>query len=355
MHRFLSCPKCQARLRAAADTNQSQVSCGACGHVFAAEGPSDDVLDAVLIEDEPKEAFDVPSADDEPSRLVRPLKEYSPSADAPGYLFPVLALTPLGIAALGALFCRFGTGWIGVLVWGAFGGGLALACVGLVRQTQWSWVIRLLGALGLTGGGYLLLFAALGVSLWQMMRPIVATDWRDFSPPDGRFHVSVPGTPERQTPPEKGLPPGSQTYVLEKRWQDVTFGISYGEMPLEELLEPEQLRFMRLLEPWWSNLSDSILGDGNAMLQNGNPVREYHFRHPGKGMTVVRFYFVGNRLYVLHISGARIVQTAPRRGASSIRSSPNPTTNRREYRHLPRRTCFRGPEGSPGVRREKVP
>src|SRR6516165_4622822 len=58
MHQFLSCPKCQARLRAPANTTQTQVRCGACGHVFAVEGPKEEELDAIRVEDEPKEVLD---------------------------------------------------------------------------------------------------------------------------------------------------------------------------------------------------------------------------------------------------------------------------------------------------------
>jgi len=68
MHQFLSCPKCQARLRAPANTTQTQVRCGACGHVFAVEGPQDEELDAILVEDEPKEVLDALPGDDEPPR-----------------------------------------------------------------------------------------------------------------------------------------------------------------------------------------------------------------------------------------------------------------------------------------------
>jgi WD40 repeat protein len=221
-------------------------------------------------------------------------------------LLYLLALTPLGIAVLGAPFCRFDTGWIGALVWIVLGMGLALACVGLVRQTQWSWVVRLLASLAMTGGGYLLLFAALGVSVWQSMRPITAADWRDFSPPGGRFHVSVPGDPEPLAAHERGLPPGSHSYVLEKRWQDLTFGISHGEMPQERLPAPFELRAHRINEDWWSSIPGSVLVGGDAMVQDGCWVREYHYTLRGGGMMVVRFYFMGDRLYVLHISGSRV-------------------------------------------------
>ncbi|HEY7312395.1 MAG TPA: hypothetical protein VH643_23730 [Gemmataceae bacterium] len=71
MQQFLSCPKCQARLRPPANTPRTQVRCGSCGHVFAVETPPDEALDAILLEDEPKEMLDALSADDEPSRPPR--------------------------------------------------------------------------------------------------------------------------------------------------------------------------------------------------------------------------------------------------------------------------------------------
>src|SRR5262249_53676088 len=88
---------------------------------------------------------------------------------------------------LGVLFCRFGPGWIGGLVWGAFGSGLALVCVGLVRRTQWWWVVRLLGSLGLTGRGYFVVFIALGVSFSQWWPRSAPSEWGGVAPAGGVF------------------------------------------------------------------------------------------------------------------------------------------------------------------------
>ncbi|HEY7312394.1 MAG TPA: WD40 repeat domain-containing protein [Gemmataceae bacterium] len=225
-------------------------------------------------------------------------------------MFHLLALTPLGVAALGALFCRFGTGWIGGLVWGALGGGLALACVGLVRRTQWPGVVRLLGSLGFAGGGYFLLLIALGVSFWQWWHAIDPADWRDFSPPGKRFHVSMPGTPVPQAAPP-GLDINLRAYALELRRQDIAFAISFGDIPPWQRLQvPVEARFGNSLAGMQAKMPGSQLVAQKDITPDGSPGREYHLRLPGKGMVVARVYITSNRIYVLVIAGSRITPDA---------------------------------------------
>jgi WD40 repeat protein len=294
MRSFLTCPHCQALLVVPPGITQRFFRCTGCGQDFTAPAP-EEVLDAILVEDA-EEVLDVLPADEE-----------IPPSRAPGCLFQVLALTPLGIAALGIPFCRFGTGVLGGAAWAVLALGLCLACVAVVWRRQWHPIARALISLVLTGGGYLLLLAALGVSFWQWMHTIDPAGWRDFSPPGGHFHISVPGTPVAQPVAAPNLPPGFQIYALDLHRQDVAFSIGYGDVPLNEWNgQPLQLRFDNALAGMQANMPGSQVVAQTRISVDHNPGREYHLLVPGKGMLFARVYFVRNRLFVLVIAGSRL-------------------------------------------------
>ena len=319
MRTLLSCPHCQARLAVPPGVTQRLFRCSACGEEFMSADTAGEVLDAILVDDV-EEVLDALPADEEapPPSLVQPMRRPTGArasrppraaepARSPGCLFHALALTPLGIAALGIPFCRFGTGILGGIAWAAFALGLCLACVGVVWRVRWHWFVRVLASLVLTGGGYLLVFVALGVSVWQWMNTIDPADWRDFAPPGGRFHVSMPGTPTIQLAAMRNLPPGSQVYTLELSRQDIAFSISYGDVPLNEWnAQPLQMRFDNALAGMQANMPGSQLVSQKRIAVDNNPGREYHLTVPLKGIVVARVYFVRNRMFVLVIAGSRL-------------------------------------------------
>ncbi|HEY7423442.1 MAG TPA: hypothetical protein VH682_04300, partial [Gemmataceae bacterium] len=301
MHPFLSCPQCQARLRVPADAPQAPVRCIACGSVFTLPSDEPQVLDAIPVEDTRIQLADAPP------RPRLPQEEGPKPAVRAGCFLHGLALTPLLIPLLAIPFCRFGAGWIAGVLWGILGLGLALACVGLVRRTQWGWVTRLLMTLGLTGAGQVLLLGALAVSFWMWLYRIDPAAWHDFAPQGGRFHVSLPGTPLQRPATGQGLPPGYQVYELELHRQDVSFAISYGDVPLQEWRQLRiQVRFDKSRDGMIANLPGSRVVAEKRIALNHNPGREYHLKVASKGVVVARVYFVRNRLYVLVIGGSRI-------------------------------------------------
>ena len=313
MRSLVTCPHCKACLAAPPGVTQRLFRCSACGEEFRSPDAGDEVLDAILVDDAEEVLDALPADDDEapPRRVARPIPrpvtKRPQSARTPGCLFHALALTPLGIVALGIPFCRFGTGILGAIAWGALALGLCVACEGVVRRMRWHWIARVLTSLALTGGGYLLLFVALGVSLWQWMSTIDPADWRDFAPPGGQFHVSMPGTPEPQPAAMRNLPPGSQVYTLELRRQDVAFSISYGDVPLNEWNgQPLQMRFDNALAGMQANMPGSQLVSQQRIAVDHHPGREYHLTVPLKGIVVARVYFVRNRLFALVIAGSRL-------------------------------------------------
>jgi WD40 repeat protein len=319
MRSILTCPHCQAGLAVPPGITPRLFRCSACGKDFPSPD-ADEVLDAIPVGDADEVLDALPA--DEPAtsprsaggrdarapgaRASRPHRAAEP-ARSPGCLFYALALTPLGIAALGIPFCRFGAGILGGIAWAALALGLCVACVGVVRRVRWHWIARALASLVLTGGGYLLLFGALGVSVWQWMNTIDPADWRDFAPPGGRFHISVPGTPELQPASMRNLPAGSQVYTLELRRQDVAFSISYGDVPLNEWNgQPLQMRFDNALAGMQANMPGSQLVSQKRIAVDNHPGREYHLTVPLKGIVVARVYFVRNRLFVLVVAGSRL-------------------------------------------------
>ena len=101
MDPFLSCPKCQARLRVPAGTTPRLVRCAACGCDFAPPSDKPEALDAIPVEETRVRAAEMPA-------LAAPPETEQPKRGAKaGCFLYVLALSPLLIPLLAGLIGLF--------------------------------------------------------------------------------------------------------------------------------------------------------------------------------------------------------------------------------------------------------
>jgi WD40 repeat protein len=273
-----------------------QVTCGHCGCAFvghdAVEIP--DVLPAIA--------------------TVDPADQLQPVGSVPWYLYaPAVLALGIPLIALFLAFLHEGPlgglmpgGFLGAAFAGVAGLGLAGAGVILVRRRNWPGIWRMLGALGITGFGYLALAGAIGVGFVQSFRQIDAAAWQEFAPPEGRFRLLMPGKPVSQPkPPQAAQAQNFHLYALELKRQDVVFAVGYADLSLEEWRRmPIQERFDGSRDGILANTPGSRVVAENRIALRNYPGREYHLIIAGQGMTVLRVYFVRLRIYTLLAGGS---------------------------------------------------
>jgi len=128
---------------------------------------------------------------------------------------------------------------------------------------------------------------------------VAQTSWNEFSSSEGKFAVSMPGTPKQETETdEDGLT--AHSFTVELQNPDSAYLVTYYDVPEVAKATPEQVK--ELLD----GTPDAFAKGGNANLtrsQNiildGNPGREFEFTSTegfsGKG----RVYLVQQRLFLV--------------------------------------------------------
>ena len=139
----------------------------------------------------------------------------------------------------------------------------------------------------------------LAISFSPSSALVAQTSWKEFSSSEGKFAVSMPGTPKQETETdEDGLTSHSFTVELEN--PNSAYLVTYYDVPEVAKATPEQIK--ELLD----GTPDAFAKGGNAQLtrsQNiildGNPGREFEFTSTegfsGKG----RVYLVEERLFLV--------------------------------------------------------
>ena len=132
------------------------------------------------------------------------------------------------------------------------------------------------------------------------------TSWKEFSSSEGKFAVSMPGTPKQETETDdEGLT--SHSFTVEIQNPDSAYLVTYYDVPEFAKATPEQIKELHDGTP------DAFAKGGNAELTrsesiilDGNPGREFEFTSndgfSGKG----RVYLVLDRLFL-------VVAIAPQR------------------------------------------
>jgi hypothetical protein len=137
---------------------------------------------------------------------------------------------------------------------------------------------------------------------------------------EGRFHVLLPGVPNDA--PDPDLPRGISRINLVQRSGSYT--IAWEDLPRQEGTVTEQLD--RACDGAVKRLKGTEQARKPIQLGGEHPGREMILTWPqDRGVTRVRLYLVGNRLYTVAVSGARwwIESATPQRVLDSFRLAEN--------------------------------
>jgi hypothetical protein len=155
---------------------------------------------------------------------------------------------------------------------------------------------------GLLGGGCLCLLLCLGGGgavaylIWGH-----SPSWKEFSPPDGRFTATFPGTPKLQT--KQAMGQTIQMYILELSWGQFAYSVAYNDLGVDA----EAMGGKAVLEGAARGLGGNIKSQKDLRLQ-GHPGKEVVVEMQQGGITMVltnRIYVVKNRMYQVVVAGVK--------------------------------------------------
>ncbi|RMH74375.1 MAG: hypothetical protein D6680_14975 [Cyanobacteria bacterium J007] len=129
-------------------------------------------------------------------------------------------------------------------------------------------------------------------------------EWQQFTSPDRRFSILMPGIPEEEN--RSGNNGTSRMFMLEKENGNVAYGVGYIEFPnVPDSLTPVQI----------DQLLDAARDGGVGNVENGRLRQERRIslqNNPGKefevqstqGIVKTRIYWVEPRLYVILVASS---------------------------------------------------
>ncbi|GAA6614442.1 hypothetical protein [Scytonema sp. NUACC26] len=146
--------------------------------------------------------------------------------------------------------------------------------------------------------------ASLSTASLSQTRPVAAqpvkSQWKVFTPPDGRFTVLMPGIPriESQTQRTHMGEIQLQVFLAQPPNQEVAYLVAYNDFPdnygqmasAQEVLDDAQQMALKTTQ---SNLTASK----DIRSSNGHPGREIEYVNSGGKITRNRMYFAEGRLY----------------------------------------------------------
>jgi predicted Zn finger-like uncharacterized protein len=286
---IVNCPQCQARLNIPEDAVTKLVRCAKCRHAFRVHIEAN-------AEPVPETRVAAVPLSPHPTPVPMERRAKRPEVKVPAYLRG-LAMLPIGIIGISASGHIFGGGLVGGAVGGAFGGLLVAGCLLIARQTRWPLGLRIPAILGVSLVGYAV---ALGVAI---LPRVFGGPWRDFAPPGGGFHVSMPGTPTAQKPPEN-LSAKLDLYDLQISNPHLEFAVVFGEVPRDEWKRVSLWqRFEDTKHGMLRTLPEVNLVSQKRVGLDGHPGREFQVKVPRQGMLIARYYFANRRMIGLSISG----------------------------------------------------
>src|SRR5262249_1176782 len=210
-------PRCEAKLRLPPDAGGRAIRCSKCDHIFN-----------VVTAADASSSSSTAMTTKRPPRSTAISEPKAPAAvKIPEYV-RALAMLPFGIIIIGAISNVFGGGLIGGLIGGLFGGLLIGACLAIAQRSRWPLSVRIPVMLGVSVLGYAAVF---GLLLLPRLASVlgVGGSWREFTPPGGGFHVSMPGNPSHQPGPAN-LPGNIQIYTLDLKARHLAFFVSQAEV-----------------------------------------------------------------------------------------------------------------------------
>jgi hypothetical protein len=137
-------------------------------------------------------------------------------------------------------------------------------------------------------------------SLVQLKQPVLVTQeasWSEFSSPQGRFAVLMPGAPQEETETNQD---GSTDHSFSLTSDDSAFLIHYSDIPeMEKLSQAEVAKLLDNAPNDFTQGANAKLLRTKTVTIDGHPGKEFEFTLKeginGKG----RVYLVKERLYIV--------------------------------------------------------
>ncbi|MDJ0734374.1 MAG: hypothetical protein QNJ47_09925 [Nostocaceae cyanobacterium] len=124
--------------------------------------------------------------------------------------------------------------------------------------------------------------------------------WKVFTPPDKRFSVLMPGTPEKATQVQKTYMGEIElhTFIAQPPDQEVAYVVTYNDFPYsygqmatsQKILNHAQYLALKTTQ-------SRLVSEREIRSSNGHPGKELEYINPGGKITKHRMYFAHGRLY----------------------------------------------------------
>ncbi|GAB1537888.1 hypothetical protein NUACC21_05430 [Scytonema sp. NUACC21] len=128
----------------------------------------------------------------------------------------------------------------------------------------------------------------------------VKSQWKIFTPPDGRFTVLMPGLPkiESQTQKTHMGEIQVQVFVAQPPNQEVAYLVAYNDFPdnYGQMASPEEV-FQDAQNMALKTTQSNLISQRDIRSSNGHPGREIEYINTGGKITRNRMYFAEGRLY----------------------------------------------------------
>jgi hypothetical protein len=270
---------------------------------FAVLPPPPPPADVAEVADRDDSDFPAPRPRAKAPPRRRRLEDVEP--DRPrGRWLAVLAVLPLGIAGVGIALGLGGV--LGAIVFGVASVVLAIVCLVMTSNQNWSLAGRACRCLIATALGYALLpLVPFVLNLVITADTIPADQWRDFRGTEGKYRVLMPGQVVTET---KTVPNSTVNVQVQVHSVTLTFPRSRFEIALVPMspdfakLPPEQ-RYHQAIDAMLKAVPGSkMLGSGNVAA-GGHPGREYIVDRGQSGKSWVRIFFVGPDMIAMNAQG----------------------------------------------------
>ena len=136
---------------------------------------------------------------------------------------------------------------------------------------------------------------------------IAKSDWKKFSPDNGRFAVLLPGKPTEETETEKTDDGTTVHHTFSLATETGAFVVMYSDFPMDiTIIKPDAL-----LDEACKGLStggDQLLSQRRISL-GAYPGREIEYKTQNGTTGKARIFLVGQRLYQLHVAFPQAADT----------------------------------------------
>jgi hypothetical protein len=255
----IECPHCREDFKAPSTAPGESVYCPECGEKFTPNKSDEEGISEQFQREKPQATF----ADEEPDRPRRNWERESPSWEE--------ELAPRRRRRK-------------------------------KKKSSYAWLILTLVIVGVLVAGAAVFGVVKVVDMVVHGKTITDNDWREFSGPDKKFKVLMPGTPTRKEQAIPGLRQPMSIHVVDLNAK--AFFVGYLDIPPEDFHRvPVEDRFNGAREGMLKSTPNSKVVSEKPITLDGNPGRELVVSVPGRMRLVVQIVLVDLRFYILTAVG----------------------------------------------------